>query len=128
MRPMGNSRTTPIPVDDTTAESQDRALAVIQRLLTERGIRVRRHHTISLGLFTNRTDEATWLNRPLRSWLHRYPPELAVVGPQGRFDVTVAMGPRSGSYLVSLPSDPEPQIVKSECPEKVVDLIVEIMS
>ena len=125
---MGNSRTTPIPVDDATAESQDRALAVIQRLLEERGIRVRRHHTISLGLFTNRTDETTWPNRPLRSWLYRYPPELAVIGPLGCCDITVTMGPRSGSYLVSLPSDPEPRIVRSGCPEEVVDLIAENMS
>ncbi|MEU4232084.1 hypothetical protein AB0F17_47995 [Nonomuraea sp. NPDC026600] len=125
---MGNSRTTPIPVDDATAESQDRALAVIQRLLEERGIRVRHHHTISLGLFTNRTDETTWLNRPLQSWLHRYPPELAIIGPRGGCAITVTMGPRSGSYLVSLPSDPEPQIVRSEFPERVVDLIAESMS
>ncbi|MFD8561565.1 hypothetical protein ACWDOR_30500 [Streptosporangium canum] len=118
----------PQVIDEATAESQDKSLAVVQRLLKERGIQAQCHHMISLGLFANRTDKVTWPNRPLRSWLDRHPPELAVIGPQGRHDVTVTMGPRSGSYLVSRRTDPEPQITRSEHPEKVVDLIAESMS
>ncbi|MDP9864771.1 MULTISPECIES: hypothetical protein [Streptosporangium] len=118
----------PKAIDEATAESQDKALAVVQRLLKERGIRARCHHTISLGLFANRADEVTWPNRPLRCWLDRHPPELAVIGSQGGYDVTVTMGPRSGSYLVSRRTDPEPQVVRREHPEKVVDLIAESMS
>ncbi|WP_433246244.1 hypothetical protein ACQPYK_44880 [Streptosporangium sp. CA-135522] len=111
-------------IDEATAERHDRALAVVQRLLAERGIHAQCHHTISLGLFASRTDEITWPHRPLRCWLDRYPPELAVIGPQGGHDVTVTIGPRSGSYLVSRRSDLDPQVVRSEHPEKVVALIL----
>ncbi|MFI6886499.1 hypothetical protein [Streptosporangium canum] len=121
---MDNCRATRPSVDEATAEDQDKALAVVQRLLKERGIRSRCHHTISLGMFASHTDEVTWPNRPFRSWLDRHPPELAVIGPQGGHDVTVTIGSRSGSYLVSLPSTPDPQIVRSEHPEKVVALIL----
>lgn len=116
---------TPGAIDEATAEDQGKALAMVQRLLRERGIRAWCQHTISLGLFADRTDEVTWPDRPaFRSWLDRYPPELTVIGPQGCCDVTVTMGPRSGCYLVSLRSTTDPQIVRSEHPEQVVDLIL----
>ncbi|GAA4235325.1 hypothetical protein FHR32_006740 [Streptosporangium album] len=122
---MDNSRATPPPVDEATAEIQDKALAVVQRLLKDRGIHARCHHTISLGLFASR--EAAWPDKPpLRSWMDRYPPELAVAGPQGWRDATVTVGPRSGHYLVSLRNGPDLQKVRSDRPEKVVDLILSV--
>ncbi|MGW2200192.1 hypothetical protein ACWCSH_48760 [Streptosporangium sp. NPDC001682] len=112
-------------ITDATAESQDEALAVVQRLLTERGIRSHRHNTISLGLYGNHLDLPTWPNRPdSRTWMKRHPPELTVIGPQGWRDVTVTMGPRSGCYLVSIRNGPDLQTVRQGQPEKVVDLIV----
>ncbi|MEU0521571.1 hypothetical protein [Streptosporangium sp. NPDC006007] len=39
-------------------ERQDKALAVVQRLLREQGIRSRCHQTISLGLSAVREDKA----------------------------------------------------------------------
>ncbi|MEV6863105.1 hypothetical protein AB0M44_19145 [Streptosporangium subroseum] len=104
-------------------------MAIVQRLLKERGIRAQCHHMISLGLFAGREDAATWPNRPpLRSWVDRYPPELAVTGPQGWCDATVTMGPRSGCYLVSFRDGPDLQTVRSEHPELVVDLILSARS
>ncbi|MEV0758231.1 hypothetical protein [Streptosporangium sp. NPDC050280] len=112
-------------ITDAAAESQDRALAVVQRLLTERGIRAHLHTTISLGLYGNHLDLPTWPNRPAsRTWLNRHPPELAVLGPQGWRDVTVTVGSRSGCYLVSIRNGPDLQAVGQEQPEKVVDLIL----
>ncbi|WP_436757755.1 hypothetical protein [Streptosporangium sp. V21-05] len=112
-------------ITDATAESQDRALAVVHRLLTEHGIRAHRHNTISLGLYGNHVDLPTWPNRPdSRTWVKRHPPELAVIGPQGRRDVTVTMESRSGCYLVSIRNGPDLQAVGQEQPGKVVDLIL----
>ncbi|MFF3444594.1 hypothetical protein [Streptosporangium sp. NPDC002721] len=112
-------------ITDAAAESQDRALAVVQRLLTEHGIRAHRHNTISLGLYGNHVDLPTWPNRPdSRTWMKRHPPELAVIGPQGWRDITVTVGPRSGCYLVSIRNGPELEAVGQEQPEKVVDLIL----
>lgn len=71
-------------VDEATAESHDRALAVVQLLLIERGIRAHRHQTICLSLHGNRLDALICPDRPRpRSRLDRYPPELAVLGPGG---------------------------------------------
>ncbi|MEV4746601.1 hypothetical protein ACFQVD_19200 [Streptosporangium amethystogenes subsp. fukuiense] len=112
-------------ITDATAESQDEALAVVQRLLTERGIRSHRHNTISLGLYGSHLDLPTWPNRPdSRTWMKRHPPELAVIGPQGWRDATVTVGSRSGCYLVSIRNGPDLQAVGQEQPEKVVDLIL----
>ncbi|MGW4421982.1 hypothetical protein [Streptosporangium sp. NPDC004631] len=112
-------------VTEATAEKQDRALAVVQRLLQERGIRSRCHHTIGLRLHANRMDGVVWPDRPaLRSWLERYPPELIVTGPPSRGEATVTIGPRSGCYLVCLRDAPGPRTVGEERPEKVVELIL----
>jgi hypothetical protein len=120
---MDNCKAVPPTVDEATVEIHDKALAVVQRLLTERGIRAHRHHTISLGLFAN--SAAAWPDQPpLRSWMERHPPELTVKGPQGWCEATVTMGARSGSYLVSLRNGSDLQAVRSEHPEKVVDLIL----
>ncbi|MEU4535709.1 hypothetical protein AB0G15_12690 [Streptosporangium sp. NPDC023825] len=120
---MDNCRAVPPAVDEATVESHDKALAVVQRLLTERGIRAHRHHTISLGLFAN--SAAAWPDQPpLRSWMERHPPELTVKGSHGCRVATVTMGVRSGSYLVSLCDDSGPRAVRSEHPEQVVALIL----
>lgn len=122
---MENSRAIPSPVDDATAENQDKALAVVQRLLKAKGVRARRHHTISLGLFASRVDAMAWPDGPvLRSWLKRYPPELTVTGPQGWCEARVTVGARSGCYLVCLRNGPELRKVGGKQPEKVVDLIM----
>lgn len=121
---MDNPRATRPHIDETAAENQDRALAVVQQLLKERGVRARCHHTINLRLLASRVEETNWPDRPvLRSWLERYPPELEVIGPQGWREATVTMGPRSGFYLVSLRAGPGLQKVGREHPEKVADLI-----
>ncbi|WP_433374395.1 hypothetical protein [Streptosporangium sp. CA-115845] len=112
-------------VDEATAESHDRALAVVQLLLIERGIRARRHQTICLSLYGNRLDALICPDRPYpRSRLDRYPPELAVLGPEGRRAAVVTVGPRSGCYLVSLRNGSDLQTVRSEHPEQVVELIL----
>ncbi|MER6173061.1 hypothetical protein [Streptosporangium sp. NPDC001681] len=111
-------------IDEATANRHDRALAVVQRLLVERGIRAHRHHTISLG-FADRTDAPTWpgLSAP-RSWTKRHPPELVVIDSQGRRDATVTIGPRSGCYLVSVRDGPDLQAFRQEQPQNVVHLII----
>ncbi|GAA4192822.1 hypothetical protein GCM10022252_34840 [Streptosporangium oxazolinicum] len=112
-------------ITDATAESQERALAVVHRLLTEHGIRAHRHTTISLGLYGNHVNLPTWPNRPdSRTWVKRHPPELTVIGSLGRRDITVTMGPRSGCYLVSFRNGADLRTVRQEQPEKVVDLIL----
>lgn len=112
-------------VDEATAERHNRALAVVQRLLIERGIRARRHQTINLWLYASRSDALPRPERPTpRSWMNRYPPELAVIGPGGRREATVTVGPRSGCYLVSLRDRSDPQTVRSEHPEQVVELLL----
>ncbi|MFI6800744.1 hypothetical protein [Streptosporangium canum] len=122
---MDNSRAIPPVVDEVTAEKQDKALAVVQRLLRERGIRARCHHTIALGLISD--GEAPWPDpSSMQSWMKRYPPELTVTGSQGWCDATVTVGPRSGYYLVSLRNGSDLQKVRGEYPEKVVDLILAV--
>ncbi|WP_425961749.1 hypothetical protein [Streptosporangium sp. DT93] len=112
-------------ISDAAVERQDRALAVVQRLLAEHGIRAHRHNTISLRLYGNHADFPAWPNRPdYRTWVRRYPPELTVVDARGRRDMTVTMGPRSGCYLVFIPNDSDLQAVGQEEPEKVVALIL----
>lgn len=118
---MDNRESVPPCVDETTVQIQDEALAVVQRLLTERGIRAHRHHTISLGLFT--IPETAWPDRsPLRSWMNRYPPELAVIGSQGR-DATVTIGACSSCYLVSVRGNAT-ETVRCDEPERVLDLVL----
>ncbi|MDP9866354.1 MULTISPECIES: hypothetical protein [Streptosporangium] len=115
----------PPVVDEVTAEEQDKALAVVQRLLRERGIRARCHHKITLGLISD--GEAPWPDRAsMQSWLKRYSPELVVTGSQGWCDATVSVGPRSGCYLVALRDESGLQKVRGEHPEKVVDLILAV--
>ncbi|MGW4423812.1 hypothetical protein [Streptosporangium sp. NPDC004631] len=113
-------------------ERQDRALTVVQRLLRERGIRSRCHHTISLGLSAVReggaacTDGASSVIASASGpsfWLERFPPELAVTGPQGWPEATVTIGVRSGAYLLSLRNGPDLQKVARAEPEKVASLI-----
>ncbi|WP_329428631.1 hypothetical protein OG339_04560 [Streptosporangium sp. NBC_01495] len=118
---MDNRKPVPPCVDETTVQTQDEALAVVQRLLTERGIRAHRHHTISLGLFA--APEVPLPDRPpLRSWMNRYPPELAVIGSQGR-DATVTIGACSCCYLVAVRGS-DTETVRCEEPERVLDLIL----
>ncbi|GAA4192038.1 hypothetical protein GCM10022252_32810 [Streptosporangium oxazolinicum] len=105
-------------------EIHDRALRVVQRLLAERGIRTHRHHTISLGLFASRAAEPPSPDKPVSWWTERHPPELAVIGARGGREATVTMGPRSGSYLLSLRDGSDLLAVRSEHPEQVVALIV----
>ncbi|MEU8377611.1 hypothetical protein [Streptosporangium sp. NPDC048865] len=111
-------------VDEATAARHDRALAVVQRLLIERGIRAHRHHTINLGFFAARPGAP---GRPARPGLHprtdRHPPALTVMA-QGRRAATVTIGPRSGCYLVSVRSGPNLHAVRREQPHRVVELIV----
>ncbi|MEU8201690.1 hypothetical protein [Streptosporangium sp. NPDC049046] len=112
-------------VDEATAESHDRALAVVQLLLIERGIRAHRHQTICLSLHGNRLDALICPDRPRpRSRLDRYPPELAVLGPGGRRVAVVTVGPRSGCYLVCLRGGSDPRVVRGGYPELVVELIL----
>jgi hypothetical protein len=112
-------------VDKATAEGHDRALAVVQLLLIERGIRARRHQTICLSLYGNRLDALICPDRPHpRSRLDRYPPELAVIGPEGRRTAVVTVGPRSGCYLVSLRGGSDLPAVRRAHPERVVELIL----
>ncbi|GAA4189395.1 hypothetical protein GCM10022252_26220 [Streptosporangium oxazolinicum] len=118
---MDNHKPVPPCVDEATVQAQDRALAVVQRLLTGRGICAHRHHTISLGLFA--TPEVIRPDRPpLRSWMSRHPPELAVIGSQGR-DATVTVEACSGCYLVAVRGG-DTEAVRCEEPEKVLDLIL----
>ncbi|MBB2909524.1 hypothetical protein FHS43_000770 [Streptosporangium becharense] len=119
---MDNHRAVPLAVNEATVENDDKALVIVQRLLRERGVRSQRHHTISLGLFPG--SEVTWPDRPMRSRLDRYPPELTVIDSGGRQDATVTMGLHSGCYLVSLREDPDPHTVPRKHPEKVVELIL----
>lgn len=115
--------------DEAAVNRQSKALIVVQRLLHKQGIRARLDHTISLGLFASRPDTTQWPNKPpVRSWLIRRPPELVVIGATGRQEVTMTMRPQADSYLVSLPTVPDPQIISRARPEKVVALIVEAMS
>lgn len=122
---MNDSRAVPLSIDEKTAETQDKALAVLQQLLKERGVRSRCHQVISLGLFANRQDATSWPDKPpVRSWLSRCPPELVVIDPAGRGDVTVTMGARAECYSVCPHNAPAPQAVSRKQPEKAVELIL----
>lgn len=100
---MGDSRATRPRLGEGAVERQDRALAVVQRLLRERGIRSRCYHTISLGLSAVREDKAgSAVASGPSFWLERFPPELVVTGPQGWREATVTIGDRSSAYLLSL--------------------------
>lgn len=118
---MDHSRGDPPRVTEEHAENQERALAVVQRLLQERGVRAHRHSTIILELSVTGRQ---WPDPPVQSSVERQPPELAVIGPQGWRDATVTVGQRSGSYMVSVRGGPALQTVRSEHPEQVVDLII----
>ncbi|MEV6859811.1 hypothetical protein AB0M44_02205 [Streptosporangium subroseum] len=102
-------------VTDATAAKHDAALAVVQRLLSVRGVRSCLVHTISLELFGDGRPYPLGRRRQLA-------PELAVVGSPGRRDATVSVGPRSGCYLVSLGNGPSLETVRE--PQQVVDLIL----
>ncbi|WP_371780387.1 hypothetical protein [Streptosporangium subroseum] len=102
-------------VSDATAEKHDKALAVVQRLLSVRGVRSCLVHTISLKLFGDGRPYPLGQRR-------RLAPELVVTGSQGRRGATVSVGPRSGCYLVSLRNGPGPETVRD--PHQVVDLIL----
>ncbi|MBG0814343.1 hypothetical protein [Planomonospora sp. ID82291] len=120
---MDNCRAAPSVVDETTAEHQDKALAVVQRLLKERGIRTRCHHRISLGLFADRAADHSWPDKPMRRyWMDRYPPELTVLDPEGRCDATVTVDSCSG-YLVWLRTASGLQPFRNDDPYLVVNLI-----
>ncbi|MEU4836571.1 hypothetical protein [Streptosporangium sp. NPDC023615] len=124
---MSNSRPIPTAVDEATAETQDRALAVVQRLLQQRGIRAHRHNTVSLELIADR--EIPWPDQiSVSSVIERRPPELAVISSRGRRDITVTVGQRSGCYLVSVPGGIGLEVVRRGQPERVVDLILALGS
>lgn len=115
-------------VTEAAAERQDRALAVVQRLLKERGIPSRRDHRISLGLFANRVD-LVWPDRTVpRSWARRYPPELVVTDSQGRLTATVTIERRSGRYLLALHGGLDSEPVRTHEAGKVVVLITQAAS
>lgn len=101
-------------VTDATAERHDRALAVVQRLLRDRRVRAYAVHTISLKLSGD--------GRPFPRGEHkRYVPELVAYSDAGRMVATVAVGPRTGCYLVSR-NGIGLQPVRG--PQQVVDLIL----
>ncbi|MEV7013579.1 hypothetical protein [Streptosporangium sp. NPDC051022] len=125
MSAMRGSKGRPSPSgDEAVMDAQGKALIVVQRLLRKQGIRARRDHTISLGLFANRVDTVRHPGGPpLRSWLTHCPPVLVVTG-EGRRGVTVTMGPGADCYVISLPDVSESLSVDREQPGQVVDLIV----
>ncbi|MEV6863777.1 hypothetical protein AB0M44_22560 [Streptosporangium subroseum] len=104
------------PVTDATAEKRDQTLAVVQRLLTARGVRSYVVHTVELTLFGDGKPYP-----PVQR--DRNAPELTVHSAAGRVVATVIMGPRSGYYLVSLRNGAELQAVRREHPEKAANLI-----
>lgn len=115
-------------VTEVTAERQDRALAVVQRLLRRLDIRSRRVHRIGLGLFANRVD-LVWPDRTVpRSWTRRYPPELVVTGPQGQLTATVTIERRSGYYLLALHGGFDSEPVRTQEAGKVAALIAQAAS
>ncbi|MER5645987.1 hypothetical protein [Streptosporangium sp. NPDC002524] len=119
---MDRSRASLPAVDAVTAENQDKALAVVQRLLQERGVRTRRHNMISLGLFADRA--AQWPDQPPVTWsMERHPPELAVIGSEGCRDATVRMGACAGCYVVAVRGG-DTETVRCDEPERVLDLIL----
>ncbi|MEV6862360.1 hypothetical protein AB0M44_15360 [Streptosporangium subroseum] len=104
-------------VTAATAEKYGRALAEVRRLLGVRGIRSFVVHTHSLKLFGD--------GRPLpRGSLGRHAPELVVRSRAGWTVATVTMGPRSGSYLISMRDGRDIETVPAENPERVANLIL----
>jgi hypothetical protein len=106
-------------VTDATAAKHDKALAVVQRLLSVQGVRSCLVHTISLKLVGDGRPYPLGQRR-------RLAPELVVTGSQGRRDATVSVGPRSGCYLVSLRNGPGPETERDL--QQVVDLILTVRS
>ncbi|WP_371784664.1 hypothetical protein [Streptosporangium subroseum] len=101
-------------VTDSMAEKHDKALAVVQRLLSVRGVRSYVVHTISLKIFGD--------GRPYPLGQRgRFAPELVVAGPPG-WRATVIVGSRSGCYLVSIRNGPDLQTVRE--PQRVADLLL----
>ncbi|WP_371785311.1 hypothetical protein [Streptosporangium subroseum] len=104
-------------VTEKTAERHDLALAVVQRMLRVRGVRSYVAHTIDLKLSTD--------GRPIPlGRLQRHVPELVVHGNAGWVVAAASVGPRSGSYLVSVRDGRDLATVPSENPEKVANLIL----
>ncbi|MEV6983844.1 hypothetical protein AB0M95_21655 [Sphaerisporangium sp. NPDC051017] len=111
-------------VTEAAVEKQDRALAVVQRLLKERGIGSRRDHRISLGLFAHRIDDAAWPDRTIPwSWTRQYPPELVVTDAKGQHTATVTIERRSGRYLLVLHGSHDSEPVRVHEAERVAALI-----
>lgn len=122
---MNDSGTVSLPLDETTTESQDKALAVVQRLLKTRGVRAQYHQTISMALFANRPDVLYRPHKPpLQQWLTWHPPELVVRDASGRRAVTVTMGAHADCYMICLHMPPTSQTVSRQRAEKVVELIL----
>lgn len=124
---MGGSTVSGKAITETAAARQDEALAVVQRLLRERGIQTRRQQRISLGLFAGTEGPALLDRPPPRSWLNWYPPELVVTGSRGWREATVTVGEREGDYLLSLRNGQGQQKVGQAEPEKVAGLITEAL-
>jgi hypothetical protein len=104
-------------ITEAAAEKYDRALAAVQKLLLVRDVRSFVVHTIDLKLSVD--------GRPAPlGEVRRHSPELIVHDDAGWMVATVSMGPRSGSYLVSIPNGPGLQTVGSEYPEKAANLIL----
>ncbi|WP_371782755.1 hypothetical protein [Streptosporangium subroseum] len=104
-------------VSDATAEKHDQALAVVQRLLSVRGVRSCVVHTIALRLFGD--------GRPFpRGSLGRYAPELVVRSGAGWVVATVSVGSRSGCFLVSMRDGRDIETAPAGDPEKVANLIL----
>ncbi|GAA4195553.1 hypothetical protein GCM10022252_41580 [Streptosporangium oxazolinicum] len=120
---MDHPESVPSLVDEAVVENHDRALAVVQRLLRQHGIRAHRHHTISLGLVADRA--AQWPDQPpVKSSIERHPPVLSVRGLHGWPGVTVTIGERSGCYLVSVGNGTAVEMVRRDQPEKVLGVIL----
>ncbi|MBB2913163.1 hypothetical protein FHS43_004461 [Streptosporangium becharense] len=119
---MDNSRAMPA-VDETAVWMHDGALAVVQRLLNERGIRAWLQHTLKLELRADREADYAWPDAPpLRIHLERYAPELVVTGAAGAREATIVVGPDAAFYLVLLRCG-SLHTVESQHPEQVADLI-----
>ncbi|WP_371783808.1 hypothetical protein [Streptosporangium subroseum] len=104
-------------VSDAMAEKHDTALAVVQRLLSVRGVRSCVVHTIALRLFGD--------GRPFpRGSLGRYAPELVVRSHAGWVVATVSVESRSGCFLVSMRDGRDIETAPAGDPEKVANLIL----
>ncbi|GAA4219420.1 hypothetical protein FHR32_000387 [Streptosporangium album] len=102
---------------DAKAEKHDKALAAVQRLLKVRGAHSYVVHTHHLSLFGD--------GRPFPlGKRQRYTPELVVHSDVGWVIATVAIGQRSGCYLVSISQGPNLETVPSAHPEMVANLVL----